>query len=98
LKACLPFPTIDHLRRVLPILLLAGVLAVLAGGAPLGAAALPASRARSRQFAGRLSNDFANACAGVRDIVIGGPGRRDRAVADRVDLVFGSTERGARCG
>ena len=42
-------------------------------------------------------NDFANACDGVRDRVIGGAGR-DRAVADRVDLVFGSTERRERCG
>jgi Ca2+-binding RTX toxin-like protein len=48
---------------------------------------------------GGRSNDFANACDdGVRDIVIGGPGPRDKARADRVDLVFGSTERGERCG
>lgn len=46
---------------------------------------------------GGAGNDFANACDGVRDVVVGGAGR-DRAVADRVDLVFGSTERRERCG
>jgi Ca2+-binding RTX toxin-like protein len=46
---------------------------------------------------GGLGNDFANACDGMADRVVGGGGTRDRAVADRVDLVFGSTEIRQRC-
>ena len=43
-------------------------------------------------------NDFLNACDGLRDVVVGGPGPKDRARADGVDQVFGSTEKSERCG
>jgi hypothetical protein len=43
-------------------------------------------------------NDFLNACDGVRDVVVGGPGGHDEGRVDRADTVRRSTEKTKRCG
>jgi Ca2+-binding RTX toxin-like protein len=53
---------------------------------------------RKDTLMGGDDNDFLNACDGVRDVVVGGPGRHDEARADRVDTVKRSTETAKRCG